>query len=158
MTRAGHVPLVLLAAALCLVHSACGRKGAPRPAVEVLPETITDLEAKAVPGGIELKWGRPRRYTGGDNMSDLGGFWLQRANGPGAPFEALATVDVTDRERFQRTKQFQYVDKAVEPDRTYLYRVVSFTLDRYVSAPSNIVDARSIPPEASSEPAETAPE
>jgi hypothetical protein len=126
--------------------------------VEVLPETITDLEANPTVEGIELAWGRPRRYTGGDKMTDLGGFWVQRADAPGAPFETVTTVDVTDLERFQQAKRFKYVDQAVEPERTYRYRVVSFTLDRYVSAPSNIAAARSIPPQRSDGTTESAPE
>ncbi len=157
MTGTHSPALILLIVGLCLT-TGCGRKGAPRPAEDVLPETITTLEAKPTADGIELTWGRPRLYTGGDRMRDLGGFWIQRADEPGAAFETVSTVDVTDLERFQQTKQFHWVDKAVEHERTYRYRVVSFTLDRYVSAPSNIAVSPSTPPDANGRTTEPAPE
>jgi hypothetical protein len=136
--------VILLTAGLVLV-SACGRKGAPRPAGDVLPETITDLSASATPEGIRLSWQRPRRYTGGDRMPDLGGFWVQRADASGADFATVHTLAVTDLERFQQAKRFHYLDTTAEVGRTYQYRVVSFTVDRYVSEPSNIVAARRPP-------------
>jgi len=143
MTRSIRTALILLGmSAAFLIQPACGRKGAPRPAEEVLPETITDLAATATDKGIKLSWDRPRKYTGGDRMQDLGGFWVQRSDSPGASFETINTIDVTDLQRFQQTKHFDYVDSAAAADRTYEYRVVSFTVDRYVSAPSNIVAAR----------------
>jgi hypothetical protein len=157
MTRGSYPVAIVVAVTLCLI-TACGRKGAPRPAEEVLPEPIADLQAESTPEGIQLTWGRPRRYTGGDRMPDLGGFWIQRASEPGAPFELVGTVEVTDLERFQQAKQFRWVDKAVEAERTYRYRVVSFTLDRYVSAPSNIAVGRSALPEVNGETTESAPE
>lgn len=159
MSRATRSTLIVLVmAALCAAAGACGRKSPPRPPADVLPETIGDLEARATPNGIELSWRRPRRYTGGDRMPDLGGFWVQRADAPGAEFATVATIPVTDLERFQQAKRFRYVDADVEPGRTYQYWVVSFTLDRYVSAPSNIAVARSVPPEGNGDPAVPAPE
>jgi hypothetical protein len=159
MNRAARPILILfVTAAFCMAHTACGRKGAPRPAADVLPETISDLKAQATPEGIQLSWGRPRRYTGGDKMPDLGGFWVQRADAPGAESTTVATIDVTDLERFQQTKRFRYLDADIEADRTYRYWVVSFTLDRYVSAPSNIAVAHSATKQANGEAAESAPE
>jgi hypothetical protein len=140
MTRELSSALLLCAVvAIAAVGDGCGRKSAPHPPEDVLPETIEDLEATPVAAGIDLSWSRPRRYTGGDRMPDLGGFEVHRADAPGAPFETVATIQVTDLERFQQTKRFHHLDIGVQAGERYLYRVVSFTLDRYVSAPSNIV-------------------
>ena len=161
MTRSLRTALLLFGvSAAFLIQPACGRKGAPRPAAEVLPETITDLAATVTAEGIQLSWDRPRKYTGGDRMQDLGGFWVQRSDSPGAPFETINTIDVTDLQRFQQTKNFKYVDSAAAPDRTYEYRVVSFTVDRYVSEPSNIVAARrtTAPADGDTTGSSTAPE
>jgi hypothetical protein len=130
------------AVVLFLPHTGCGRKGAPRPAADVLPEAITDLSAALTPAGIQLAWTRPRRYTGGDRMPDLGGFLIQRAAGDAMEFETVTTIDVTDRERFQQTKRFRHLDGTVVDGQQYRYRVVSFTLDRYFGAPSNVVVVR----------------
>jgi hypothetical protein len=142
------VALLATASALLLLHSGCGRKGAPRPATEVLPETITDLTSRITPAGIQLTWSRPTKYTGGDRMPDLGGFLIQRSAGDTFEFETVATIDVTDRERFQQTKRFRHLDGIVVEGREYRYRVVSFTLDRYFGAPSNIVVVRYTPERA----------
>lgn len=138
----------LLAAAMLLGIAGCGRKTPVRPAVDVLPQAIGDLEARATPAGIQLSWSRPLRYTGGDRMRDLGGFLVQRAASPGGRFETVATIEVSDRDRFQQARRFRHLDGTVMADREYLYQVVSFTLDRYFSAPSNIAVARSLPREA----------
>lgn len=158
MTPSTHPAPILLLAALLLAAGACGRKGATRPPEDVLPTSIADLEAVPTDKGVALSWARPRNYTGGDRMRDLGGFWVQRADAAGAQFKTITTIEVTDRDRFQQAKKFRYTDSDVESERTYLYRVVSFTLDRYVSAPSNIVVVHNVPAQHSGEPAEAAPE
>jgi hypothetical protein len=130
--------------AFCLLTSftlACGRKAPPRPPQDVMPKTIEDLAASNVRDGIELSWARPRLYADGTRLTDLGGFLIERVSGSaaGARFERLAEIEVTDRERFQQIKRFRYVDRSVTGGGAYAYRVVSFTVDRYFSAPSNAV-------------------
>lgn len=137
--------VTLLAATAIFLQVGCGRKAAPRPADEVLPETITDLEASVTAVGIQLTWSRPKNYTGGDRMRDLGGFLVQRNDSPDTDFQTVGTIDITDRERFQQATRFRHLDGTVAPDTEYLYRIVSFTLDRYFSAPSNITVIRSQP-------------
>ncbi len=126
---------------LTLSGLACGRKGPPRPPEDVLPQTISDLSAANVTDGVQLSWRRPLTYTDGSRMTDLGGFVIERAIGtePRAAFQRLSVLAVSDRDRFRQVKQFEYVDRDSVPESTYQYRVVSFTLDRYFSEPSNVV-------------------
>src|SRR6266446_5560819 len=136
----------LLPFALCLLTfltPACGRKGPPRPPEDVLPQTITDLTAAATPHGIQLSWSRPRTYADGSRMTDLGGFVIERAagTGPDAAFVRLGVLDVNDRDRFRQLTHFRYLDHDTTVGTAYRYRVVSFTIDRYFSAPSNEVAA-----------------
>ncbi|MBI3782630.1 MAG: hypothetical protein HY270_04440 [Deltaproteobacteria bacterium] len=72
-------------------------------------------------------------------MSDLGGFEVHRSKSATAEFERIGILPVADRDRFRQVKRFQYVDRAIELGVTYRYRVVSFTIDGYVSGPSNTV-------------------
>jgi hypothetical protein len=76
-------------------------------------------------------------------MNDLGGFVIERADGADLtlPFRRISVLEVSDRDRFRQIKAFRYVDPDAVFEREYYYRVVSFTLDGYVSAPSNIVMA-----------------
>lgn len=149
--RTTLIALLASASALLSLDSGCGRKGTPRPSAEVRPETITDLSSRITPAGIQLTWSRPTKYTGGDRMPDLGGFLIQRSAGDTFEFETVATIDVSDRERFQQTKRFRHLDGIVVEGREYRYRVVSFTLDRYFGAASNIVVVRYTPERAATD-------
>ncbi len=121
--------------------AACGRKAPPRPPEDVAPKTIADLAATNTTEGIRLSWSRPLTYTDETRMPDLAGFIVERAIGTTLPaaFKKVSLLEVSDRDRFRQEKHFQYVDPEVEPGTDYRYRVVSFTLDRYFSAPSNVV-------------------
>lgn len=135
---------------LTLSGLACGRKAPPRPPEDVLPQTISDLGATNVTDGVRLSWSRPLTYVDGSRMTDLGGFVVERAIGtePRAAFQRLTVLAVSDRDRFRQVKHFEYVDRDTVPESTYQYRVVSFTLDRYFSAPSNVaIITRKVPRE-----------
>jgi predicted small lipoprotein YifL len=136
--RCAFVAALLVAGVL-----ACGRKAPLRPPEDVAPKRIADLSASNAGEGIQLAWSRPRVYADGEAMQDLGGFIVERAEGrePQATFRRITVLDVNDRDRFRQLKRFRYTDRDVLTGATYQYRVVSFTLDRYFSAPSNVVTA-----------------
>jgi hypothetical protein len=133
--------LVWVLVVLSALTTSCGRKSMIRPPEDVLPKTITDLSAVTTPNGVQLSWSRPRTYANGSRMTDLGGFVIERAAGsaPDAPFSRLGLLEVNDRERFRQTTHFRYLDHDTTVGIAYRYRVVSFTTDRYFSAPSNEV-------------------
>jgi hypothetical protein len=116
----------------------------------VAPQTISDLSATNIAEGIQLSWSRPLNYVDGSRMTDLGGFTIERAVGsePRAAFHRVALLEVNDRDRFRQMKHFQYVDRDTQAEKAYQYRVVSSTVDRYFSAPSNVVTiTRTVPGE-----------
>ncbi len=135
-TRWFAVPLLIALSTL-----SCGRKAPPRPPEDVAPKTIADLAATNAPEGIRLSWSRPLIYMDGTRMQDLAGFVIERAaaNELRPAFKRVTVLEVSDRDRFRQEKRFQYVDPDTVSGDDYQYRVVSFTLDRYFSAPSNIV-------------------
>lgn len=132
---------VLLISVTATALAGCGRRGAPRPPEDVRPQTILDLRAQPGDGGIKLSWGRPEAYIDGSRMRDLGYFEVQRASGESHAFERIERIEVTDRDRFRQLRRFTYEDRNVDRGRRYRYRVISSTTDRYVSAPSNEVEA-----------------
>jgi hypothetical protein len=135
---------VWLAAALAI--AGCGVKERPLPPDAVRPERILDLKAGADKDGIRLSWGRPDRYATGRTMRDLAGFVILRAEGDARP-TTLAEIPVSDRERFQKERRFDYVDSATLIGHTYRYQVVSTTDDGYRSNGSNAVKfTRVVPP------------
>jgi hypothetical protein len=132
----------LLTFAFCLLtlsSSGCGRKAPPRPPEDVVPQRIADLAASNLAEGIQLSWRRPELYADGERMTDLGGFAVERAAADALNYQKIAILEVTDRDRFRQIKRFKHLDTDVTPGVAYRYRVVSFTVDRYFSAPSNAV-------------------
>lgn len=140
--------LVLLALAL----SACGRKNVPVAPQLVRPEPPEALSAIATSEGVRLTWLRPTRYSGGQRMDDLEGFVIER----GAPAEAgtvgfqkIGALELEDRTRFRKERRLEWLDKDVRPGERYLYRVTSYTLDGYRSAPAGPVAVQYGPPAGS---------
>jgi hypothetical protein len=130
----------LATAAMTAWLAACGLKADPRGADQVRPKTISSLTLQLAADGVHLDWQRPAAYLNGQRMDDLGGFLVFRGL-PGEQAEQIADIPVADRERFRPEKRFQYLDKAVSKGGTYYYRVITYTLDKYYSFPSNQVTA-----------------
>ena len=125
-----------LAGALLL--AACGMKADPRGVDQVRPKTISSLTSEVAADGVHLEWQRPATYLNGQRMDDLGGFLVFRGL-PGEQAQQIGEVQVSDRERFRPEKKFEYVDKNAAKGKTYYYRVITYTLDKYFSFPSNQV-------------------
>lgn len=128
-------PRVALLLALLSATCACGRKTDPKPPELVAPRAVAELSLATLPDGVAIRWSRPTAYVDGTKMEDLAGFLIERSRN-NQPFEELARVPVTDQGRFQTTKRFEYVDRAVMAGTTYHYRIVAFTTDEYYSADS----------------------
>jgi hypothetical protein len=116
----------------------CGRKTPVKPPGLAAPETIDDLVAINAKDGIRLSWRRPVRYADGARMGDLGAFRIERSL-PGEDFAQIATVALSDQDRFQQERRFHWVDSDTTMGTMYQYRVYSVTTDDYVSRASNIV-------------------
>jgi hypothetical protein len=117
---------------------ACGVKSSPVAPQTVYPAAISDLHASADPGGINLTWSRPIHYVSGHAMRDLGGFVLLRSE-RNQPFQPLVQIPVTDQARFSPQRTFRYLDGETQVGNSYGYKIISRTLDGYISAPSNEV-------------------
>jgi Prokaryotic lipoprotein-attachment site len=132
----------LLAGALQVAFAAavgflgCGRKGPPRPPQFVIPESPAPVRVAPVADGLEVTWRRPREYADGTALEDLGGFDVYRSCGEGDAWIPVATLPVSDRERFRKGQSFAFVDRSVHPDAPCRYRVVAATLDGYRSPPA----------------------
>jgi hypothetical protein len=124
----------------------CGKKGDPRAPELATPKVIENLRASLVPTGVALTWSRPTEYVDGSALKDLVGFVIFRKEiSPSCidcpvPYRTLTTLDVEDREKFVKQKQFRYVDEETQPNMTYRYRVSSQLKDGSLSEPSNEVE------------------
>ncbi len=137
---------VLAVLFLLIMGSGCGRKGDPRAPELVAPETINNLSAQQDKVGISLTWSRPAQYVGGGAVTDLVSFVIfrkeisQSCRDCPVPYRPLTTVNVEDRERFIKQRQYRFIDEAVQANTLYRYRVSSQLVDGSLSAPSNEVE------------------
>ena len=137
----GALPLIAV-----LLFLGCGKKSDPRAPELATPRVIENLRATAVPNGVALTWSRPTEYVDGSELKDLVGFVIFRKElSPTcidcpAPYRTLTTVDIEDREKFVKQKQFRYVDEETQPKITYRYRVSSLLKDGSLSEPCNEVE------------------
>ena len=138
--------LVLAVFLLVITGSACGKKGDPHAPELVTPETIKNLTAQQERAGVSLTWSRPARYVGGGDVNDLVSFVIfrkeisQSCRDCPVPYRPLTTVNVEDRERFVKQKQYRFIDDQVQANAIYRYRVSSQIIDGSLSAPSNEVE------------------
>ena len=136
----------LLPLAFSLPLSGCGKKGDLRAPELATPETIKNLTARQDKSGVALTWSRPQQYLDGQQLKDLTGFVIFRKEIPPScadctvPYRPLTTVDVEDREKFVKQKQYRFVDEQVQPKMIYRYRVSSQVKDGSLSGPSNEVE------------------
>lgn len=142
MMRIPVIVLMLLVSAI----GACGRKGEPRAPELATPQTIKNLSARSENTGVVLTWSRPTAYVDGKELTDLTSFVIFRKDlslscpDCPVPYRPLTTVNVEDRERFVKLKQYRFIDDNVQPKAIYRYRVSSQLKDGSLSEPSNEVE------------------
>jgi hypothetical protein len=136
----------LLVLMLVVAGSACGKKGDPRAPELVTPKLITNLAARSTADGVALTWNRPTEYVDGSALKDLASFVIFRKEISQScldcpvPYRQLTTVNVEDREKFVRLKQYRFDDREVRANTIYRYRVSSQLFDGSLSGPSNEVE------------------
>jgi hypothetical protein len=138
--------LVALALMPVLFLPGCGKRGDPRAPELATPRVIENLRAAPVPNGVALTWSRPTEYVDGSELKDLVGFAIFRKDiSPTCvdcpvPYRPLTTVDIEDREKFVKQKQYRYLDEEAQQKMIYRYRVSSQLKDGSLSEPSNEVE------------------
>lgn len=137
---------VLLLLVLTISTLACGRKSDPRAPELAAPKPINNLSARVAPDGVTLTWNRPTEYIDGKEIKDLASFVIFRKElSPSCldcpvPYRQLQIVNVEDREKFVKQKQYRFDDREVRANVVYRYRVSAQLFDGSLSAPSNEVE------------------
>ncbi|GIW41149.1 MAG: hypothetical protein KatS3mg076_1726 [Candidatus Binatia bacterium] len=126
---------------LALAVLACGRKGPVRPLELLLPEPVSELRASVEGGAVVLRWRAPNRRLDGSRLEDLSSFLVERAENEG-PFRVVGVVVLDEEDRALEVRRFAFRDETVESGARYRYRVVSRTLEGYVSPASVPVEIR----------------
>jgi hypothetical protein len=138
--------LFILALLVTMLTPACGKKNVPRAPEFVAPKPVTNLTARLTGDAVTLTWGRPTEYLDGQEIKDLASFVIFRKEvSPSCldcpvPYRELKIVNVEDREKFVKQKQYRYDDSEVRASTVYRYRVSAQLFDGSLSAPSNEVE------------------
>ena len=138
--------IILLALLLVAGAAACGKKSDLRAPELVAPKPINNLSARPAPDAVTLTWNRPTEYIDGNEIKDLASFVIFRKEiSPSCldcpvPYRQLRIVNVEDREKFVKQKQYRYDDLEVSANAVYRYRVSAQLFDGSLSAPSNEVE------------------
>lgn len=138
--------IILLALLIAAMTSACGKKSDLRAPELAAPLPINNLSARPAPDGVTLTWNRPTEYIDGKEIKDLASFVIFRKEiAPSCldcpvPYRQLQIVNVEDREKFVKQKQYRYDDREVRGNAIYRYRVSAQLFDGSLSAPSNEVE------------------
>ena len=141
MQRTIFLVLLIFASA-----AGCGKKGDLRAPELAAPKPINNLSARPAPDGVTLTWNRPTEYIDGKEIKDLASFVIFRKEiSPSCldcpvPYRQLTIVNVEDREKFVKQKQYRYDDQEVRANVVYRYRVSAQLFDGSLSAPSNEVE------------------
>ena len=138
--------ILRLALVIAIITPACGKKADPRVPEFVAPKPITNLSARLAANGVTLTWNRPTEYMDGKEIKDLTSFVIFRKEiSPSCldcpvPYRQLTIVNVEDREKFVKQKQYRFDDGEVRAKTIYRYRVSAQLVDGTLSAPSNEVE------------------
>jgi hypothetical protein len=133
---------------LCLLLGGfgCGRKAPPRPPEYVIPQSPDPVVVESSTDGVKVSWRRPREYVDGEPLGDLAGFRVLRACQPESEFSEIASVPVTDQQRFRKASSFSMLDHAAPLGVSCRYEVIAFTADEYSSPPAESEDVvRTVP-------------
>lgn len=139
-------PLLMVVLLIAAITSACGKKSDLRAPELAAPKPINNLSARPAPDGVTLTWNRPTEYIDGNEIKDLASFVIFRKEiAPNCldcpvPYRQLRIVNVEDREKFVKQKQYRYDDQEVRANAIYRYRVSAQLFDGSLSAPSNEVE------------------
>jgi len=136
----------LLALLIFVSATACGKKSDLRAPELAAPQPINNLSARPASDGVTLTWNRPTEYIDGKEIKDLASFVIFRKEiSPNCldcpvPYRQLQIVNVEDREKFVKQKQYRYDDREARTNAIYRYRVSAQLFDGSLSAPSNEVE------------------
>jgi fibronectin type 3 domain-containing protein len=124
----------------------CGVKKPPVPWSSVVPKRIVDLEALPREGRLFLEWTVPKENTDKSTLTNLAEFKILRSEGAliagecrgcGEKKEVISEINTSPQEVKGGKISVRVEDQ--EPQKVYVYEVVSINRRGYPSAPSNPV-------------------
>jgi predicted small lipoprotein YifL len=131
-------------ALLCLLLTACGRRGPLVPPEALVPAAVKDLQVVQRGDGLQIAWTIPSRLVSGGRLEGLAGFKVMRADaavgGACQDCSAFSLLKVINLDYLEGASRFGdrlfYRDTTAREGSTYNYRVVAHTRDGVEGKPS----------------------
>ena len=121
---------VMFTSILPFAFGGCGKKGPPEPPELLAPSAVRQLTVTGEPDAVVLHWNVPETNASGDDLTDLGGFYVYRSEGvKGERPDYTKIADVT-LAADPLVRDYTYRDTEVKGGRSYDYQVAPYNLDR----------------------------
>jgi hypothetical protein len=139
--------ILVMVALILLVGPACGKKAPPVPWESIVPKRIVDLAALPREGRLLLEWTAPKENTDKTPLIDLDGFQILRSEGlligdqcRGCGEKPKPVYEMKlDEKGEEKGKRLSIFIEDHEPQKVYLYQIVSVNRRGHPSSPSNPV-------------------
>ena len=139
--------IILLGIGLILIMG-CGRKADPVPWETVVPKRIVDLRGVTREGRLILEWTAPKENTDKLPLVDLAEFKVLRSDGiligeecRGCSEKPKVVYEMkVDSAEEAKGKKMSVVFEDLEPQKVYVYTVVSINRRGHPGSPSNPVE------------------
>ena len=139
--------LAIFVSLILALVAGCGKKAPPVPWGTVVPKRIVDLEATVREGRVLLEWTAPKENANKSPLVDLAGFRILRSEGIlvagecrgcGEKKEVVHELKMGPKEETTGKRIFIFLEDH-EPQKVYVYEVVSVNRRGYLGSPSNPV-------------------
>jgi fibronectin type 3 domain-containing protein len=138
---------IVLFLSILLLASACGKKAPPVPWEAIVPKRIVDLAALPREGRLLLEWTAPKENTDKTPLIDLDGFQILRSEGfligdqcRGCGEKPKPVYEMKlDGKGEEKGKRLSIFIEDHEPQKVYMYQIVSVNRRGHPSSPSNPV-------------------
>ncbi|MCJ7641432.1 MAG: hypothetical protein MUO29_05995 [Desulfobacterales bacterium] len=139
---------MILLGAILLLALGCGRKADPVPWETVVPKRIVDLRGVTREGRLILEWTAPKENTDKSPLADLAEFKVLRSDGiligeecRGCSEKPKVVYEMkVDSAEEAKGKKMSVVFEDLEPQKVYVYTVVSINRRGHPGSPSNPVE------------------
>ena len=139
--------ILVLVALILLAGFACGKKAPPVPWESIVPRRIVDLMALPREGRLLLEWTAPKENTDKTPLTDLEGFQVLRSVGilvgdqcRGCGEKPKPVYEMRLGGKGEETgKKLSIFIEDHEPQKVYVYQIVSVNRRGHPSSPSNPV-------------------
>lgn len=139
--KAERVLLLLLSGLIAVACLGCGRKGPPKPPEAYAPPPVEGLGVEGKIEGLNFTWKAPEVENSTSEIDPivLGGFVVERVEYNREEKGELVPLAFVPLNADATVKDYTYLDKEVQPGKTYDYAIVPQSDDGNIGEPKQVL-------------------